>query len=147
MGWVWAWYAVCFAWLGLVFGWLEPVPYWELWLLVGYALADAGSYCFHYIIDHYGDPLAPGLVRDFQLHHLEPWGIARRSVSEAILPATRIVTPIMLVLLPVAMLDWLPNWFWLLGFELAALWVFTQVFHRWHTCPTGAWCAGYNACI
>lgn len=133
--WIWAWYGVCLAWMVLVSGWLEPVPYWGLWLLGGYALADAGSYFFHYIVDHYGDPARPGLVRDFQLHHLEPWGIARKSVGQAILPAARFAVPVMALLLLPALLEWLPNWFCLLGFELAALWVFTQVFHRWAHMP------------
>lgn len=134
--WVSAWYAVCVAWLAALIGWLEPVPYWGLWVLAGYALADVGSYLFHYIIDHYGDPSRPGLVRDFQFHHLEPWGIARKRVSQAIAPAARIVTPVALLWLLAALAGWLPGWLALTGFELAALWVFTQVFHRWAHMPT-----------
>lgn len=134
--WAWAWYALCGVWLLSWAFWLTPVAYWPLWLLLGYALADVGSYLFHYIIDHYGDPHGPGLVREFQMHHLEPWGIARRSVSEAIAPAARIVAPILSVWLLLGLQDWLPGWLLLMGFEVGVLWVFTQVFHRWAHMPT-----------
>ena len=134
--WVSAWYAVCAAWLVALLMWLPAVPYWGLWLLAGYALADAGSYLFHYVIDHYGDPARMGLVREFQLHHLEPWGIARKPVTAVIVPAARLATPVMALLLVAALAGWLPAWFSLVGFELGALWVFTQLFHRWAHMPT-----------
>lgn len=134
--WMSAWYAICVSWLVSLTMWLTPVPYGWLWLLLGYALADAGSYFFHYIIDHYGDPGRTGLVREFQFHHLEPWGIARKSLTVVILPAARIITPVLLLLLVVTLMGGLPVWFGLLGFELGALWVFTQALHRWAHMPT-----------
>ncbi len=134
--WVRAWWALCLIWLAAWAFWLPPVAYWGVWLLIGYALADAGSYLFHYIIDHYGDPRRPGLVRDFQFHHLEPWGIARKSVAQVIAPAARIVTPILAGWLLLGLLGWVPPTLLLLGTELAVLWVFTQLFHRWAHMPT-----------
>lgn len=130
------WWGLCLAGVVVWVLWLPSVPLWWLWLLVGYALADAGSYLFHYIIDHYGDPRRPGLVREFQRHHLEPWGISRKSVSQAIVPAARVATPVMLVWLVLGLLGWVPPTLLLLGCELGVLWVFTQVFHRWAHMPT-----------
>ncbi len=133
--WLTAWLLVFAAWVWALGFVLEPVPHAGWILLFTYFIADAGSYLFHYVVDHYGDPARAGLVRDFQCHHLTPCGIAERPLCEVLCPAARIVTPVMLLLWPVVVAGWLPGWLVLAGWALGSLWVFTQLFHRWAHMP------------
>ncbi len=123
----------------LVFGvWLIALPFlvdahWRTFVIVlsTYALADAGSYLFHYIVDHYGRADRPGVVREFQNHHREPGYIAQRPLSEVLEPAARIITPWLVLVLILALIGWLPGPLALFLFTLGSCWVFTQLFHRW----------------
>lgn len=133
--WVGAWYLVLAAWAMLIIFSTQPIPY-AGWIVLGaFLLADVGSYFFHYIIDHYGDPAREGLVQEFQKHHLTPQGIVEKPLCEVLSPAARIVAPVMALLWPVAAGGYLPGWFVLGGGTLGALWVFTQLFHRWSHMP------------
>ncbi len=96
-----------------------------------YLLADAGSYLFHYIVDHYGNAARQGIVREFQNHHAQPGYIAQRPLVEVIYPAAKIITLPVLVVLLLALAGWIPGAWALFLFTLGSCWVFTQVFHRW----------------
>lgn len=140
MLWVGAWYLVCVAWGALIVLSPEPVPYAGGIVVAAIVVADAGSYFFHYIIDHYGDPTSEGLVQEFQRHHLSPSGIVEKPLCEVLYPAACIATPVMALIWPLAAAGLLPGWFVLGGGVMGALWVFTQLFHRWSHMPqaTGA---------
>lgn len=133
--WVGAWWLVCAAWVWLLGFHLEPVTHAGWIMLAAYFFADAGSYLFHYIVDHYGDPARGGLVGDFQRHHLAPRGIVEKPLCEVLSPAARIITPVMALLLPLVASGVLPAWLVLGGWLLGSLWVLTQLFHRWSHMP------------
>ena len=110
---------------------LPSVDFAWAWILGGIFLADAGSYVFHYLIDHYGRPIPGGLVHEFQRHHLIPNGIAQKSVPEVLYPAVRIAVPLLLVFGLLLASGWMPAPVGLLLFVLISCWVLAQVFHRW----------------
>ncbi len=117
---------------GVVLAMLLEASAWNAMIVLAtYALADAGSYIFHYIVDHYGDAAKDGIVREFQNHHRQPGCIARRPLVEVIYPAARIIALPVLVVLLLALAGWLSGPWALFLFTLGSCWVFTQVFHRW----------------
>jgi len=127
-----------FLWLGISLAWMYAfvflLPYIEFaWLLTlcGILLADAGSYVFHYLVDHYGQPVPGSLVHEFQRHHLFPHGIAEKPVSEVLYPAVRVVVPASLLMGVLLAVGWLPLALALLGFVVLSCWVLAQLFHRW----------------
>ncbi len=126
------------AWFLLFAAWVAALPF--LVSLDGgsiaivvftYAFADAGSYLFHYIVDHYGRADHPGIVAEFQGHHADPGRIARRPLVEVLYPAARIITPWSALALMLALAGWLPSGSALFLFVLGSCWVYTQLFHRW----------------
>lgn len=126
-----AWFLTFVLWIATFLLLISPIAYWWAIVLVGYAVADWGSYVFHYIVDFYGDVNKEGIVKEFQKHHDDPSGIVLAPMAEVIYPAARIVTPIMLLAWPMVAWEFIPGWLALFTFMLGSGWVFAQVFHRW----------------
>lgn len=126
-----AWLALNALWLLALISWLPSVEFTWLWVLGAVFLADAGSYVFHYLIDHYGKPVPGGLVHEFQRHHLIPRGITKKTVGEVLYPAVRVVLPVQMLLTPLVLSGWLPTLVSLLFWTLTGCWVLAQLFHRW----------------
>lgn len=110
---------------------VTEIDHFVLLLIGSYFLADAGSYIFHYIVDHFGSANRAGIVREFQNHHAAPSSILTRSLSDVLSPAIIIVTPCLVGL-------WVLTWFAFVPIEiafvlyvLASCWVYAQLFHRW----------------
>jgi sterol desaturase/sphingolipid hydroxylase (fatty acid hydroxylase superfamily) len=100
----------------------------------GVFLADTGSYVFHYLIDHYGDPLRGGLVQEFQRHHLIPQGIVEKPVMDVLYPGVRVVLPLMALLYLPLQEGWLSAVPALLLFVMMTCAAVGQMCHRWaHT--------------
>lgn len=125
------WLALGVFWGLVFFAWLPAIPYAAVWVLGAVFAADAGSYVFHYLIDHYGRPVPGGLVHEFQRHHLIPNGIVQKRVDEVLFPAVRIVLPLQLLMTPMLLNGWLPPLPGLLLWVLMSCWVLAQLFHRW----------------
>lgn len=100
-------------------------------VLAGVFVADAGSYIFHYIVDHYGNPERPGLVREFQQHHKNPRGIVQKPLAEVLAPAARIITPVFFALAMPLFWGWIPSYLAWLMWAVGTCWLLAQLFHRW----------------
>ncbi|BAN68109.1 fatty acid desaturase CarF family protein [endosymbiont of unidentified scaly snail isolate Monju] len=144
---------VVLAWamLSLVFAWVlwaletfsDPVA-WGV-VIVAVFVADAGSYVFHYVVDHYGRPRPGGVVHAFQRHHLIPDGIVQKPVVEVLYPAARIVTPLEALLLLGVSVRGEAGWWVLALLVLSVFWVLAQLCHRWSHRPPGRLVRGLQA--
>ena len=100
----------------------------------GVFLADLGSYVFHYLVDHYGNPIPGGLVHEFQRHHLIPQGIVEKPVLDVLYPGVRAVLPLMVLLYWPLQEGWLSITPALLLFVMMTCAAVGQMCHRWaHT--------------
>ncbi|NDD30251.1 MAG: hypothetical protein EB084_18495 [Proteobacteria bacterium] len=95
-----------------------------------WALTDAGSGAFHFLVDNYGSPKTPvvgKMIREFQEHHVKPWDLEEVSVWSNCAQAGQVLGP---ALLAVAYAN--PHYL----VQAAALSVltagyFAQASHRW----------------
>lgn len=126
-----AWGMISLLWGYVLLVELPAVPYALAIIVLAVFFADLGSYVFHYIVDHYGRPNPGGVVYEFQRHHLIPDGIVQKPVSEVLFPAVRVVTPVLMLLLPALYSGLISPLMGLLLFVLACCWVLAQLFHRW----------------
>jgi ubiquitin-conjugating enzyme E2 variant len=115
---------------------------WPLLVVASVFAADAGSYVFHYLVDHYGTPRPGGVVYEFQCHHLRPDGIVEKPVAEILYPAVRWALPLELLMSGLHLGGVLSPGLGLVLLTLAACWVGAQLFHRWAHRPAGPWVAG-----
>jgi len=116
-------------------GVFEDPMVWGMVIVVVF-VADAGSYLFHYVVDHYGHPRPGSVVYEFQRHHLVPDGIVHKPISEILYPAARIVTPLEGLLLLEASIRGDASWWRLALLVLGMCWVLAQLCHRWsHRSP------------
>lgn len=137
--WLLLWGAASLAWIIALSTQVQPGWRDLPTLVLVVFLADAGSYFFHYFIDHYGDPARGGLVCEFQKHHKRPLGIVEKSLSEVFGPAAYIATPALAILALVQQMGWLSARLALLVVLLISLWVLAQLFHRWAHMSNPPW--------
>jgi len=125
------WLLACLLWAAL---WLAVLPWppgWPLVILAAWLTADAGSYCFHVVLDHHLRAERSEMARGFQAHHQDGAAITREPLPETLAAVVSPVLPVWLLAASLAAAGWLPAWLALYGCVLGLGVGFGQVFHRW----------------
>lgn len=121
-----------------LWAWVIPLPdAWPLIALAALFVADLGTYGFHVILDHHIPAERSTLAAEFQAHHADGGGIARRPLADALTPVLPLALPAGLILAAPAALGWLPPGLALFLCLFAGAATLAQLAHRWahHPAP------------